>query len=60
TPLQNQNPSSGIMKSTVSELLPHLDNNGTYHRVNITPMMRQSGNSSAPTVSGLYFFFKKT
>lgn len=31
-PLQIQNPSSGIMKTTVSELLPHVVNHGTYHR----------------------------
>nr|WGD63985.1 DinB family protein [Bacillus subtilis]WGD77187.1 DinB family protein [Bacillus subtilis] len=33
-----QNPSSGIMKTTVSELLPHVVNHGTYHRGNITAM----------------------
>lgn len=59
-PLQIQNPSSGIMKTTVSELLPHVVNHGTYHRGNITAMLRQAGHASAPTDYGLYLFMKKT
>ncbi|WP_336155181.1 damage-inducible protein DinB [Bacillus sp. 204(2023)] len=58
-PLQIQNPSSGIMKTTVSELLPHVVNHGTYHRGNITAMLRQAGYASVPTDYGLYLFMKK-
>ncbi|QAS02754.1 damage-inducible protein DinB [Bacillus subtilis] len=59
-PLQIQNPSSGIMETTVSELLPHVVNHGTYHRGNITAMLRQAGYASAPTDYGLNLFMKKT
>lgn len=48
------------MKTTVSELLPHVVNHGTYHRGNITAMVRQAGYASAPTDYGLYLFMKKT
>ncbi|AMA51269.1 damage-inducible protein DinB [Bacillus inaquosorum] len=59
-PLQIQNPSGGIMKTTVSELVPHVVNHGTYHRGNITAMLRQAGYASAPTDYGLYLYIKKT
>ncbi|AUS12841.1 damage-inducible protein DinB [Bacillus subtilis] len=59
-PLQIQNPSGGIMKTTVSELIPHVVNHGTYHRGNITAMLRQAGYASAPTDYGLYLYMQKT
>ncbi|MEG7336549.1 damage-inducible protein DinB [Bacillus sp. 0102A] len=59
-PLQIQNPSAGIMETTVSELVPHVVNHGTYHRGNITAMLRQAGYASAPTDYGLYLYLKKT
>ncbi|MFP7233188.1 damage-inducible protein DinB [Bacillus subtilis] len=58
-PLQIQNPSGGIMKTTVSELVPHVVNHGTYHRGNITAMLRQAGYASAPTDYGLYLFMNQ-
>ncbi|MEK5083223.1 damage-inducible protein DinB [Bacillus sp. FSL H8-0515] len=58
-PLQIQNPSGGIMKTTVSELVPHVVNHGTYHRGNISAMLRQAGYASAPTDYGLYLFMNQ-
>ncbi|MCK8101801.1 MULTISPECIES: DinB family protein [Bacillus] len=59
-PLQIENPAGGIMKTTASELVPHVVNHGTYHRGNITAMLRQIGYASAPTDYGLYLYMKKS
>ncbi|MGG0343777.1 DinB family protein [Priestia megaterium] len=51
-----ENPAGGIMETNVRELLPHIANHGTYHRGNITAMLRQMGYASVPTDYGLYLF----
>lgn len=53
-----ENPTGGIMETNVRELLPHIVNHGTYHRGNITAMLRQMGYASVPTDYGLYLFLK--
>jgi len=51
-----ENPAGGIMETNVMELLLHVVNHGTYHRGNITAMLRQMEYASVPTDYGLYLF----
>ncbi|MFS8602577.1 DinB family protein [Priestia megaterium] len=53
-----ENPAGGKMETSVNDLLPHIANHGTYHRGNITAMLRQMGYASIPTDYGLYLFLK--
>ncbi|WP_047152265.1 DinB family protein [Aneurinibacillus tyrosinisolvens] len=53
-----ENPSGDLMKTSVSELVPHVVNHGTYHRGNITAMLRQMGYASVSTDYGLYLYLK--
>ncbi|MFU7592127.1 DinB family protein [Priestia sp. RMT2NF4] len=53
-----ENPAGGTMETRVNDLLPHISNHGTYHRGNITAMLRQMGYASIPTDYGLYLFLK--
>jgi uncharacterized damage-inducible protein DinB len=53
-----ENPSGDPMKTSVSELVPHVVNHGTYHRGNITAMLRQMGYASVSTDYGLYLYLK--
>jgi uncharacterized damage-inducible protein DinB len=46
------------MKTSVSELVPHVVNHGTYHRGNITAMLRQMGYASVSTDYGIYLYLK--
>lgn len=57
-PLMIENPAGGQMKTSAAELLPHVVNHGTYHRGNITAMLRQMGYASTSTDYGLYLFLK--
>lgn len=57
-PLAIDNPSGDVMTTTVSELIPHVVNHGTYHRGNITAMLRQMGHGSVPTDYGIYLYLK--
>jgi uncharacterized damage-inducible protein DinB len=52
-----ENP-SGDMKTSVSDLVPHVVNHGTYHRGNITAMLRQMGYASVSTDYGIYLYLK--
>ncbi|MFP3888577.1 DinB family protein [Priestia filamentosa] len=54
--LSIQNPAGGVMETTVGDLVPHVVNHGTYHRGNISAMLRQMGHSSVPTDYGMYLF----
>lgn len=42
-------PAFGEIKTPVSELLHHVVNHGTYHRGNISAMLRQMGKAGVPT-----------
>ncbi|TKH07878.1 damage-inducible protein DinB [Peribacillus simplex] len=57
-PLIIENPAGGLMNTSVAELVPHVVNHGTYHRGNITAMLRQMGYASTTTDYGLYLFLK--
>ncbi|MBT2649810.1 DinB family protein [Bacillus sp. ISL-34] len=57
-PLIIENPTGGQMKTSLAELVPHVVNHGTYHRGNITAMLRQMGYASTSTDYGLYLFLK--
>ncbi|CAM3929948.1 diguanylate cyclase [Bacillus luti] len=41
-----ENPYAGKLETSISELVQHVVNHGTYHRGNITAMIRQLGHSS--------------
>ncbi|ALP35996.1 damage-inducible protein DinB [Paenibacillus sp. IHB B 3084] len=57
-PLVIENPSADLMKTRVSEIVPHIVNHGTYHRGNISAMLRQMGYASVSTDYGLFLYLK--
>ncbi|MDF2962489.1 MAG: damage-inducible protein DinB [Paenibacillus sp.] len=57
-PLVIEHPSGDLMKSSVSEIVLHVVNHGTYHRGNITAMLRQIGYASVTTDYGVYSYLK--
>ncbi|WP_174615292.1 DinB family protein [Virgibacillus ihumii] len=54
-----ENPNGDLMETSVFEQVPHVVNHGTYHRGNITAMLRQMGYASVPTDYGLYLYLKQ-
>jgi uncharacterized damage-inducible protein DinB len=40
-------------------MILHVVNHGTYHRGNITAMLRQMGYASVPTDYGIYLYINK-
>jgi uncharacterized damage-inducible protein DinB len=44
-----EHPEYGKLKTQISELVKHVVNHGTYHRGNITAMLRQQGHTGVPT-----------
>ncbi|PEE41418.1 DinB family protein [Bacillus pseudomycoides] len=52
------NPYAGGLETSVSELVQHVVNHGTYHRGNITAMLRQLGHSATMTDFVLYLHSK--
>lgn len=44
-----EHPQFGKMDSPISSLVQHVVNHGTYHRGNITAMLRQQGEKGVPT-----------
>ncbi|MCC9022154.1 DinB family protein [Bacillus nakamurai] len=57
-PLVIEHPSGDVMKTSVSDMVLHVVNHGTYHRGNITAMLRQMGYASVPTDYGVYLYVK--
>ncbi|WJE54933.1 DinB family protein [Bacillus cereus] len=53
------NPYAGRLETSVSELVQHVVNHGTYHRGNITAMLRQLGHSSTMTDFVFYLHVKQ-
>lgn len=49
-----ENPYVGKLETSILELVQHVVNHGTYHRGNITAMIRQLGHSSTMTDFVLY------
>ncbi|MBP1082208.1 putative damage-inducible protein DinB/putative intracellular protease/amidase [Bacillus capparidis] len=52
-------PRYGTLKASHSELVQHVVNHGTYHRGNITAMLRQLGHPGVPTDFAFYLFETK-
>lgn len=50
------NPWSGVRETSYSEILFHVANHGTYHRGNITSMLRQQGYGSTMNDLALYWY----
>jgi uncharacterized damage-inducible protein DinB len=50
------NPWSGARETAYSEILFHVTNHGTYHRGNITTMLRQQGYTSTMNDLSLYWY----
>lgn len=54
--IQVNNPWSGARETAYSEILFHVANHGTYHRGNITTMLRQQGYASTMNDFSLYWY----
>ncbi|RAN78873.1 DinB family protein [Bacillus sp. SRB_331] len=50
------NPWSGARETAYAEILFHVANHGTYHRGNITTMLRQQGHASIMNDLALYWY----
>jgi uncharacterized damage-inducible protein DinB len=50
------NPYAGIRDTTISEMIMQVMNHGTYHRGNISAMLRQMGHPSTMTEYALYWY----
>ncbi|MBE7106356.1 DUF664 domain-containing protein [Bacillus cereus] len=50
------NPWSGARETAYAEILFHVANHGTYHRGNITTMLRQQGHASTMNDLALYWY----
>ncbi len=50
------NPFAGVRQTRLSEMLFHLVNHGTYHRGNISTMLRQLGYASAMNDYALFWY----
>ncbi|MFA1822652.1 DinB family protein [Virgibacillus oceani] len=55
-PIAAEHPIFGRLETRLAELLHHVVNHGTYHRGNITAMIRQQGYSSVPTDYIMYLY----
>lgn len=51
-----EHPRYGALDTPVSELVQHVVNHGTYHRGNITAMLRQQGHAGVPTDYIFYIY----
>lgn len=47
--LSIEHPRFGKLETPISDLVKHVVNHGTYHRGNITAMLRQQGHAGVPT-----------
>jgi len=52
------NPYAGIRQTRLSEVVLHQVNHGTYHRGNVSTMLRQLGHASTMTDYALYWYQK--
>lgn len=55
-PMAPEHPEFGKLETRLSELVQHVVNHGTYHRGNITAMIRQLGYQSVPTDYVFYLY----
>ncbi|MFE5323721.1 DinB family protein [Paenibacillus sp. NPDC056579] len=49
-------PTYGVMKASYADIIQHLSNHGTYHRGNITAMLRQQGHPGVPTDYAFFLY----
>lgn len=54
-----EHPRYGKLDTPVAELVKHVVNHGTYHRGNITAMLRQQGHAGVPTDYIFYVYTNK-
>ncbi|SFE70213.1 Uncharacterized damage-inducible protein DinB (forms a four-helix bundle) [Paenibacillus algorifonticola] len=54
------NPYAGIRQTSLSEIVLHLVNHGTYHRGNISTMLRQLGHASTMNDYALFWYQEAT
>ncbi len=55
--IQIEHPRYGKLETPVSDLVRHVVNHGTYHRGNITAMLRQQGHAGVPT-DYIYYLYE--
>lgn len=51
-----EHPKYGSLETPVEDLVKHVVNHGTYHRGNITAMLRQQGHAGIPTDYIFYLY----
>lgn len=51
-----EHPKYGSLETPVADLVKHIVNHGTYHRGNITAMLRQQGHAGIPTDYIFYLY----
>lgn len=54
-----EHPRYGKMDTPIAELVKHVVNHGSYHRGNITAMLRQQGQAGVPTDYIFYLYEKR-
>lgn len=54
-----EHPRYGKLETPISDLVRHVVNHGTYHRGNITAMLRQQGHAGVPTDYVFYLYQNK-
>ena len=57
-PITCEHPHFGTLETTISELVQHISNHGTYHRGNITAMLRQLG-YSGPSTDYIFYLYEE-
>ncbi len=55
-PITINHPKYGELTTPITDLVKHVVNHGTYHRGNITAMLRQQGHSGVPTDYIFYIY----
>lgn len=53
---QYPHPTFGVLNASINELIQHIANHGTYHRGNISSMLRQLGNAGASSDFVFYLY----
>lgn len=59
-PVSGEHPRFGRLETRLSQLVQHVVNHGTYHRGNITAMLRQLGHAGVPTDYVFYLYAMNT
>lgn len=54
-----KHPKLGTLETTYADIILHVVNHGTYHRGNVTAMLRQLGHTGIPT-DYMYYLYEKS